>query len=84
MSSSKPFVCEYCNTGYSREKTLIVHICEQKRRALQKNERRVQLGMYAFNQFYKLSANAKKNKTYQEFCKNTIMHLLSLAVLYQT
>tara|TARA_R110000803_G_scaffold183309_1_gene245646 strand:+ start:587 stop:1276 length:690 start_codon:yes stop_codon:yes gene_type:complete len=70
MSSSKPFVCEYCNTGYSREKTLIVHICEQKRRALQKNERRVQLGMYAFNQFYKLSANAKKNKTYQEFCKS--------------
>jgi len=70
MSSSKPFVCEYCNTGYSKEKTLIVHICEQKRRHLQQKEKRVQLGFYAFNQFYKLSAGAKKEKTYSDFCKS--------------
>jgi len=70
MSLSKPFVCEYCNTGYSKEKTLIVHICEQKRRHLQQKEKRVQLGFYAFNQFYKLSAGSKKEKTYTEFCKS--------------
>jgi hypothetical protein len=70
MSISKPFVCEYCNTGYSKEKTLIVHICEQKRRHLQQKEKRVQLGFYAFNQFYKLSAGSKKEKTYTEFCKS--------------
>lgn len=67
---SKPYVCEYCKTGYSREKTLAVHMCQPKRRALQKNEKRVQLGMYAFNQFYKLSAGSKKDKTYSEFCKS--------------
>ena len=70
-SSNKPFVCEYCGTGYVREKTLLVHVCEQKRRALQKSEKRVQLGMIAFNQFYKLSAGAKKDKTYAEFCKSS-------------
>ena len=69
-SSSKPYVCEYCNTGYTREKTLAVHMCEQKRRHLQKNEKRVQMGFYAFNQFNKLSANAKKDKTYDDFCKS--------------
>ena len=69
-SSEKPYVCEYCNTGYTRETTLAVHMCQPKRRALQKNEKRVQLGMYAFNQFYKLSAGAKKDKTYEEFCKS--------------
>jgi hypothetical protein len=67
---SKPYVCEYCGNGYTREKTLAVHMCQPKRRALQKNEKRVQLGMYAFNQFYKLSAGAKKDKTYKEFCKS--------------
>ena len=67
---SKPYVCEYCNTGYSREKTLAVHMCEQKRRHLQKNDKAVQLGFYAFNQFYRLSANAKKDKTYDDFCKS--------------
>ena len=45
-------------------------MCEQKRRHLQKNEKRVQLGYYAFNQFYKLSAGSKKDKTYEEFCKS--------------
>lgn len=66
----KPYVCEYCSNGYTREKTLAVHMCQPKRRALQKNEKRVQLGTYAFNQFYKLSAGAKKDKTYEEFCKS--------------
>jgi len=70
QQNSKPYVCEYCNTGYVREKTLMVHVCEQKRRALQKGEKRVQLGYIAFNQFYKLSAGAKKDKTYEEFCKS--------------
>jgi hypothetical protein len=36
-----------------------------------KNERRVRLGFIAFNQFYKLSAGAKKDKTYEEFCKSS-------------
>ena len=64
-------MCEYCGTGYSREKTLLVHMCEKKRRALQKDEKRVQMGFYAFNRFYKLSAGAKSNKTYEEFCNST-------------
>ena len=67
-NSDKPYICEYCGSGYTREKTLAVHMCEKKRRALQKNEKRVQLGYYAFNQFYKLSAGSKKDKTYEEFC----------------
>ena len=49
----------------------MVHMCEQKRRALQKSEKRVQLGYIAFNQFYKLSAGSKKDKTYEVFCKSS-------------
>jgi hypothetical protein len=45
-------------------------MCEQKRRHLQRSEKRVQLGFYAFNQFYRLSAGSKKDKTYEEFCKS--------------
>lgn len=46
-------------------------MCEKKRRALQKDEKRVQMGFYTFNKFYKLSAGAKTNKTYEEFCNST-------------
>lgn len=68
--TDKPYKCEYCGSSYVREKTLLAHMCEPKRRALQKDEKRVRLGFYAFNRFYKLSAGAKKEKTYEEFCKS--------------
>lgn len=68
--SNKPFVCQYCGHGYSKEKTLMVHVCEQKRRALAKTERHVVLGFDAFNRFFKMSQNLKGEKTYEEFCKS--------------
>ncbi len=68
QSSEKPYKCEYCGARFVREKTLAVHICEKKRRALQEKEKRVQLGFYSFNRFYRLSSGAKKDKTYKEFC----------------
>jgi hypothetical protein len=66
-NSDKPYVCEYCNKGYMKESTLAVHMCEKKRRWLQKDEKRVRYGLYAFQRFYKLSAGAKKEKTYADF-----------------
>ena len=66
--ADKPFVCKYCGKAFSREKTLAVHMCEKKRRHMQKDERRVQLGLYAFQRFYEKSMSSKKTKTYQEFC----------------
>ena len=67
-NSEKPYKCEYCGTGYVREKTLFAHMCEKKRRALQKDEKRVRFGFYAFQRFYKLSAGNKKEKSYEDFC----------------
>jgi len=46
-------------------------MCEPKRRWLQKDEKRVQVGFYAFQRFYKLSAGHKKDKTYEEFVKSS-------------
>ena len=35
------FTCPYCGASFTREKTLAVHMCEKKRRALQENEKHV-------------------------------------------
>jgi hypothetical protein len=64
-------MCEYCNKGFAKEGTLQVHMCEQKNRHLQKNEKRVQYGYHAFVRFYQISANFSGTKTYDEFCKST-------------
>lgn len=66
----KPFVCQYCGHGYTKESTLVTHVCEQKRRHLQKDQKAVRLGYDAFNRFFKLSQNSKGDKTYDEFAKS--------------
>lgn len=54
-----------------KESTLSAHICEQKRRHLQKDEKHVMLGYQAFIRFYQLSANFMGIKTYDEFSKSS-------------
>ncbi len=65
------YVCEYCKKSYSKESTLLVHMCEPKRRWLQKDEKSVQLGFYTFQRFYKLSAGTKVDKKYEDFVKSS-------------
>lgn len=64
------FKCEYCNKDYKKESTLAVHLCEQKRRHMQKGEKHVQLGFRAYQLFYKIGTNSKKEKSYDEFAKS--------------
>lgn len=45
-------------------------MCEKKRRWLQKDEKRVRYGFYAFQRFYALSAGTKKEKTYDDFAQS--------------
>ena len=63
----QPFKCVHCNKKFVQEKTLVAHMCERKRRVLQKNEKRVQAGYMAFNRFWTL-AQGGKTKTYEDFC----------------
>lgn len=67
---NQPYTCQYCNKGFMQEKTLAVHVCEQKRRALAKTEKHVVLGYETYNQFFKLTQNANGNKSYEDFAKS--------------
>lgn len=65
--AEQPFNCVHCKKSFMKEKTLVAHMCERKRRALQETEKRVQAGFMAFNRFWQLTQKAKKSKTYDEF-----------------
>ena len=67
----QPFHCVHCGKSFMKEKTLVAHMCENKRRALQKDEKRVVAGLMAYNRFYQLTQNAKKPKSYEDFCKSS-------------
>lgn len=64
------YSCQYCGHKFAKEKTLAVHVCEQKRRALARTERHVVLGYDTYNKFYKTTQNSKGDKTYEDFCKS--------------
>ena len=64
------YKCQYCNHTFSKEKTLAIHVCEQKRRALARTDRHVVLGYDTYNNFYRRTQNAKQDKTYDEFAKS--------------
>ena len=68
---NQPYTCVHCNKSFMQDKTLVAHMCERKRRALQKDEKRVQAGFSAFNRFWQLTQNAKKNKTYDNFADSS-------------
>jgi hypothetical protein len=55
----QPYNCVHCGKSFMKEKTLVAHMCERKRRALQQSEKRVQAGFMAFNRFWQLTQNAK-------------------------
>ena len=62
--------CTYCGNFFTRERTLQVHVCEPKRRHLQKNEKWVQNGFMVFQRFYEIHQHNVNPKTYDEFCRS--------------
>jgi hypothetical protein len=66
----KPYICQYCGSGYVKESTLAVHMCEQKRRHLAKDEKHVLMGFQTYLRFFELTQKSKNKKTYEEFAKS--------------
>ena len=67
----QPYPCVHCGKSFMKDKTLVAHMCERKRRALQKDEKRVQAGFMAFNRFWQLTQNNKKPKSYDNFADSS-------------
>lgn len=67
----QPYNCVHCGKSFMKDKTLVAHMCERKRRALQRDEKRVQAGYMAFNRFWQLTQNAKKLKSYDDFADSS-------------
>jgi len=67
----QPYSCGHCGKGFMQEKTLSVHVCEQKRRYIARKDKHVILGFDTFQRFYKFNQpSVKQEKTYEEFSKS--------------
>lgn len=64
-------VCKYCQKTFVREESLSVHVCEQRRRYQEKDDRGVQLGLHSYFKFYELTQGSAKLKTFDDFVKSS-------------
>ena len=64
------FECKYCNKAFTKESTLMVHVCEQKKRYQSQNETGIQIGLKSYLQFYESSQGAGKKKTFDDFARS--------------
>jgi len=61
--------CEHCQREFTNERTVLKHVCEPKRRYLQRGDQYVRLGLRAFQMFYD-SMYKGIMKTHDEFDKS--------------
>jgi hypothetical protein len=61
------YKCEHCGKKFAKETTLIVHICEQKRRFISRGEKHVQMGLMTYQRFYEITQKGKTQKTFDDF-----------------
>jgi hypothetical protein len=65
------FTCNFCKKSFAKESTLEVHMCEPKRRHLNKDEPGVRLGFMAYIKFYEMMQGSAKLKTYDHFAESS-------------
>lgn len=62
--------CEHCNRVFARPNTLLKHICEQKRRWLDKDRVSNRIGYSAWKNYFQTYHPSKKNTECQDFVKS--------------
>ena len=64
------YTCQYCKKDFVKESSLAVHLCEPRRRRMEKDEAGVRLGFMAYLKFYELTQGSARLKTHDDFCES--------------
>lgn len=65
------FRCDFCNREFRKESSLLVHLCEQKRRHRERDEVGVRMGLAAYLRFYEITQGSSRLRTWQDFCSSS-------------
>ena len=62
--------CEFCKREFLKESTTLRHICESKRRWLDKENHGNRIAFQCWLDFYKKNSSGRKNRTQEEFIRS--------------
>jgi hypothetical protein len=61
------FECQYCKKSFVKETTLMVHVCEKKKRYQSQTETGIQIGLRAYQKFYAMNSVTGREKSFDDF-----------------
>ena len=64
--------CQFCSKEFSKESTLAVHLCEEKRRFQTRGDKAVVLAMSVWLRFYEMTQGSARLKTWDDFEKSSL------------
>ena len=62
------FKCDFCKKSFVKEKSLMIHSCQKKKRYLWKDEPYSRIALRSFQIYWKRVMRSKKDKTFDDFC----------------
>lgn len=66
------FVCKFCQQNFVRETTLATHLCEKKKRNLEKDEKHVRMATRVYSRFFELTTSAKRPRTFDDLANSRV------------
>lgn len=70
LETKSDFSCDFCNRVFIRETTMSKHLCEYKRRWLDKDKPSNRIGFQCWLQFYTRNTAGTKKRDYLDFTKS--------------
>lgn len=64
------YTCQYCKKDFIKESSLAVHLCEPRRRRMEKDEAGVRIAFMSYLKFYELTQGSARLKTHDDFCES--------------
>jgi hypothetical protein len=64
------FQCGFCSKAFVTEKSLISHMCVQKGRELDRDQKTVRMGLSIYVKFYEKNCRGAKQRTWTDFVKS--------------
>jgi hypothetical protein len=68
-NNSDEYRCEFCERSFRTERTLLAHVCEQKKRSQERTDPVGQLAFMSYQRFYQLTQGGKE-RTWDQFAKS--------------
>lgn len=64
------FACGYCGKAFKREQSLFAHMCAQKQRFIDRDEKHVKYGFMIFSKWWSMTYRSATPRTYDQFAKS--------------